>query len=107
MAIRWRRRTSLDGTLRLWDVATRQELGIIDDAPPDLKLQFSPDGSILAGNGGGYLPEVLLWTAPRGEKPGHCGPTGRRHMPRCRPAQTSAGKVSKNPSRACISARGV
>ena len=62
--------SSRDGAVRLWDVATRQELGIIDeDAPLDLKLQFSPDGSILAGYGGGPLPEVVFWPAPRDEKP--------------------------------------
>lgn len=56
--------TSLDRTVRLWDVATRQELGVIDeDAAPDLKLQFAPDGSYLAGYGGEPYPEVVLWPA--------------------------------------------
>jgi eukaryotic-like serine/threonine-protein kinase len=62
--------SSRDGTLRLWDVATRQELGIIDDdAVLDMKLQFSPDGTVLAGHGGGSLPEVVFWPAPRDEIP--------------------------------------
>jgi WD40 repeat protein len=62
--------TSLDRTVRLWDVATRQGLGTIeDDAALDLKLQFSPDGAILAGYGGGQLPEIIFWPAPRDEKP--------------------------------------
>jgi hypothetical protein len=56
--------------VRLWDVTTRQELGIIDeDAPLDLKLLFSPDGSLLGGYGGGHLPEVIFWPGPRHEKP--------------------------------------
>ena len=62
---------SLDRTVRLWDIATCQELGIIDeDATLDLKLRFSPDGSILAGYGGDPIPEVVLWPAPRDDQPG-------------------------------------
>ena len=51
--------------MRLWDIATCQELGIIDeDATLELKLQFSPDGSILAGYGGDPIPEVVLGGSP-------------------------------------------
>ena len=57
-----------DRTVRLWDVATRQELGIIDNAAPDLILQFSPDGSILAGYGGEPLPEIIFWPTSRDER---------------------------------------
>ena len=56
--------------MRLWDVATRQELGVIDDdATLEMKLQFSPDGTVLAGYGGGLGPEIIFWPAPRAEKP--------------------------------------
>lgn len=65
-----------DRTIRLWDVATGLELGILDEVPrEDLlsdrtlwNLQFSPDGSILAGYASscdhGDFP-VIFWDAPR------------------------------------------
>ena len=49
-----------------------QELGIIDEDAKQLQVKlrkFSPDGSILAGYGGGPSPEVVFWPAPRDERP--------------------------------------
>jgi hypothetical protein len=61
----------------LWDVAARQELERLEDHDAfNLKLLFSPDGSILAGDDememiDGWDSDVVLWPAPRDEAPGH------------------------------------
>ena len=55
-----------DRTVRLWDIASHQELGRIEDALDDLSsLRFSPDGRTLAGYGDGPVPQVVLWPAAR------------------------------------------
>ena len=68
---------SVDKTVRLWDVAAHEELERAEDQDPfGLRLLFSPDGSILAGYGEmrvstGRASEVVLWSAPRDDAPGH------------------------------------
>jgi WD40 repeat protein len=58
----------LSGEVKLWSVATLQEVGSLDGQGGKIHcLGFSPDGQTLAagaemGNGVG---EVFLWRAPR------------------------------------------
>jgi len=59
-----------EGTIRLWDMATRQELGaMVESAYQYAHLTFSSDGSILATIAAEPFPQVVLWPAPRDEKP--------------------------------------
>jgi WD40 repeat protein len=69
-----------EGTVSLWDVGTGQELERLEDHDGiGLRLLFSADGSILAGYGVTGVSDkrsecrsvVVLWQAPRDEKPGH------------------------------------
>jgi hypothetical protein len=69
----------MDLTVRLWDVAARQELERIEDQEFfAMKLLFSRDGSVLAGYWAGDVPdepgwvsEVVIWEAPRDEASAH------------------------------------
>ena len=61
---------SQDGTLRLWDVATRRQLGppLTGEAGSVDSVGFSPDGGILAsGTGDGT---VEFWDVAAAEQPG-------------------------------------
>jgi WD40 repeat protein len=59
-----------EGTIRLWDMATRQELGaMVESAHQYAHPMFSSDGSILATIAAEPFPAVVLWPAPRDEKP--------------------------------------
>jgi WD40 repeat protein len=64
-----------DGTFKLWDVATRQELVVLDGYGSHYggAAAFSPDGRILAAPGLGGL-SIMLWEtshlrASRGDRP--------------------------------------
>jgi WD40 repeat protein len=58
----------VNGTVRLWDLATRKPLGTpltVGGAGPVTSLAFSPDGKTLVGVGAGgtvQLWEGLFWT---------------------------------------------
>jgi len=59
-----------EGTIRLWDMATRQELGaMVESAHQYAHPMFSSDGSILTTIAAEPFPQVVLWPAPRDEKP--------------------------------------
>jgi WD40 repeat protein len=49
---------SLDGTVRLWDTRTGQQLAVLD-VPGATRAAFSPDGTLLAT--AGYADVLLLW----------------------------------------------
>jgi WD40 repeat protein len=53
----------IDGTVRLWDVVQGTQIASVETAPAGTgKLSFSPDGSMLAGaGGGGSTLTVCLW----------------------------------------------
>jgi serine/threonine protein kinase/WD40 repeat protein len=60
-----------DGTVKLWNVSTSQELLSIQRLGSSLRnLTFSPDGQWLAGSGAPYSPneELYLFRAPNGIK---------------------------------------
>ncbi|MFH0760316.1 MAG: WD40 repeat domain-containing protein [Bacteroidota bacterium] len=54
-----------DGTVRLWDVESGTQLAYVETAPAGTsQLAFSPDGSILAGpGGGGTTLTTSLWNS--------------------------------------------
>jgi WD40 repeat protein len=54
---------SYDGTVKLWDLASRKEIAIF---PSRGDVAFSPDGKTLAS--GGYESPVALWNVPAGTK---------------------------------------
>jgi WD40 repeat protein len=62
-----------DGTIRLWAILSRKEIGCIDNHDDDVALAFSPDGKWLAARGNA----IRLWdTATLKERdpwPGHFG----------------------------------
>jgi WD40 repeat protein len=62
---------STDGTVRLWHVATRQELFTLEDrlGTPINSVTFTPDGTTLitAGDPAGDFSNVMFWSAPRDE----------------------------------------
>ena len=43
--------SSFDSTVRLWDLATGQEVATLDRSPEATGLAFSPDGTLLASGG--------------------------------------------------------
>jgi WD40 repeat protein len=53
--------TSWDGTVRLWDVKTGEELAVLK-VPTVSSVAFSPDGTLLATSG--YGDAVRLWGVP-------------------------------------------
>jgi len=59
---------STDGTVKLWNTATWQELMTLSDTRKKVgRLMFSPDGSTLAGVGAlgdSESGRVQLWRAP-------------------------------------------
>ena len=59
-----------DGTIRVWDAATVEQLFAVptDPTPRRWRLVFSPDGQILAGGGGQRFPsnKIELWQADLG-----------------------------------------
>jgi len=61
-----------DRTVRLWDIATLQELAEIDENIDDsMTLSFSPDGSTLVGYGGDFPRcQVTLWRSSHDMPPG-------------------------------------
>lgn len=61
---------SWDGTVKLWNVRTAQELISLEKHRGRVQaVAFSPDGTLLAGGGEtpGHTGEVYLWPAPRAE----------------------------------------
>ena len=51
-----------DGTVRLWDVATKTEVATLEGHTDwVLSASFSPDGSLVASTGGREDPTVRLW----------------------------------------------
>ena len=57
---------AVDGTVRLWDVATRATVATLDNGPGVTALAFSPDGTTLAS--GAYNETVRLWDVASGEQ---------------------------------------
>ncbi len=52
----------VDGTVRVWDVASGAQFAFAETAPAGIdQLAFSPDGSMLAGASGGASLNVFLW----------------------------------------------
>jgi len=62
--------SSEDRTVRLWDIATRQEFGVLDDYAihQNTTLMFSPDGATLAGLCEAWR-QIELWPAFAVEAP--------------------------------------
>jgi WD40 repeat protein len=62
---------SKDGTVRLWNLATQQELFTLEDRLGTTinSVAFTPDGTTLitAGDPAGDFNNVMLWSAPRNE----------------------------------------
>jgi WD40 repeat protein len=62
---------SKDGTVRLWNLATQQELFILEDRLGTTinSVAFTPDGTTLitAGDPVGDFSNVMFWSAPREE----------------------------------------
>jgi WD40 repeat protein len=57
-----------DGAVRIWDVKSGNQLAVFK-TPGISQLSFSPDGSLLAGAGGGDPLQVTIWdVANRSEK---------------------------------------
>ena len=57
---------SLDRTIRLWDVATRREIGVLHSEHPVSTICFSPDGKTLVSGGSIGSPdepkgEIIFW----------------------------------------------
>jgi WD40 repeat protein/DNA-binding SARP family transcriptional activator len=57
----------VDGTAKVWDAATGQELLTLPGEPGDfgLAVAFSPDGKLLAT---GFATKVIVWDAATGQK---------------------------------------
>jgi WD40 repeat protein len=64
-----------DGSVRLWDVATRQEIGtpMTADAQPVYAAVFGPDGSTLATAGGDSSARVWDVALPANLPQAACG----------------------------------
>jgi WD40 repeat protein len=59
-----------DKTVRLWNMATRDELAtLVDHRSPVFSVAFSPDGAVLASAGGGNWfrgdIQIRLWSVER------------------------------------------
>jgi WD40 repeat protein len=63
---------SYDGNVKLWNIATQQEVATLELLPRScISLRFSPDGRTLAA--GSWLstePYISLWQAPSFEEIG-------------------------------------
>lgn len=58
---------SLDGTVRLWDVAQGKELNLLYETPGEIYgMTLSPDGKIIAA--AGKEPNIVLWDLASGKK---------------------------------------
>jgi WD40 repeat protein len=60
---------STDGTLRLWDTATLQQIGTPLTADGITQAAFSPDGTTLATASVSPTPAIQLWTLPTTTSP--------------------------------------
>lgn len=58
----------MDGVIRLWNLATGEELGILKGGARGNSVAFSPDGSKLVA--GGYDGTLRIWTATTVTSPG-------------------------------------
>ena len=58
--------SSADGTIRLWEVHTGQELRTLTEYGPASNVAFSPDGKILANANSNY--EIVLWQVATGKE---------------------------------------
>jgi hypothetical protein len=91
---------SLDGTVRLWDVETRDEINVFQHGTAVISIAFSPDGTLLASGGGdpNVTPPdfgIRLWAmgdgVPVADLQGHTGTIGSLAFSPDRQVLASAG----------------